>query len=121
MKLFIVGCGQCGNRIADEFARVNVKARVQRGIDIATGVLAVNTDIADLNGLTYIKRGYLNRVVIGGHRTSGHGVGKINELGAEVAREDGDKVLEAVRSTQNFSETDALERADLTTPTPLST
>ena len=107
MKLFIIGCGQCGGRIADEFTRLNAKARVQRGIDIATGTVAVNTDIADLNGLSFIKRDYLHRVVIGRQRTSGHGVGKINELGAEVAREDGDKVLESVRAARQFGETDA--------------
>jgi len=107
MKLFVIGCGQCGGRIADEFTRLNVKAHVQRGIDIATATVAVNTDIADLNGLSFIKRDYQHRVVIGGQRTSGHGVGKINELGAEVAREDGDKVLESIRAAQKFAETDA--------------
>jgi len=107
LKLFIIGCGQCGGRIADEFARLNVKAHVQRGIDIATNTLAVNTDIADLSGLSFIKRNYQHRIVIGGQKTSGHGVGKINELGAEVAREDGDKVLEAVRASPKFAETDA--------------
>ena len=107
MKLLIIGCGQCGGRIADEFARLNVKARVQRGIDLVTNALAVNTDIADLSGLSFIKRNYQHRIVIGGQKTSGHGVGKINELGAEVAREDSDKVLESVRDTPNFAETDA--------------
>ena len=107
MKLFVIGCGQCGGRIADEFARLNVKSRVQRGIEIVTNALAVNTDIADLSGLSFIKRNYQHRIVIGGQKTSGHGVGKINELGAEVAREDSDKVLESVRDTQNFAETDA--------------
>ena len=107
MKLFVIGCGQCGGRIADEFARLNVKARVQRGIDLVTNALAVNTDIADLSGLSFIKRNYQHRIVIGGQKTSGHGVGKINELGAEVAREDGDKVLESVRATPKFAETDA--------------
>lgn len=107
MKLFVIGCGQCGGRLVDEFARVNVKARVQRGIEITSGTVAVNTDIADLSGLTHIKRDYQHRVVIGSQRTSGHGVGKINELGAEVARDDIDKVLEAVRSSRQFAETDA--------------
>lgn len=107
MKLFVIGCGQCGNRIADQFARLNIKARVQRGMETCTGVLAVNTDVADLNGLSYIRRGYQYRIVIGGQRTSGHGVGKINELGAEVAREDHDKVLDSVISTAKLAETDA--------------
>ena len=34
MKLLVIGCGQCGGRVADEFARLNKKARSQRGIDI---------------------------------------------------------------------------------------
>jgi cell division GTPase FtsZ len=107
MKLLVIGCGQCGGRIADEFARINVKARVQRGIDIITGAIAVNTDVADLSGLHHIKRDFLHRVVIGGQKTSGHGVGKINELGAEIAREDADKVFEAIRNTSNMVEADA--------------
>lgn len=107
MKLVVVGFGQCGGRIADEFARLNKKARSQRGIEIITGVYAVNTDAADLSGLTSIKRGYEHRILIGGRKTGGHGVGKINELGAEIAREDADKVIDAVRTSKRFFETDA--------------
>ncbi len=107
MKLLVIGCGQCGGRIADEFARLNARARAQRGIDIITNSLAVNTDIADLTGLSFIKPDYLHRILIGGQKTGGHGVGKINELGAEIAREDGDKILEGIRTTRHFQETDA--------------
>jgi cell division GTPase FtsZ len=107
MKLIVVGFGQCGGRIADEFARLNRKARGQRGIDIITSAYAVNTDVADLSGLTGIKPDYQHRILIGGRKTGGHGVGKINELGAEIAREDGDKVIETVRTSKRFSEADA--------------
>jgi len=107
MKLVVVGFGQCGGRIADEFSKLNKKARHQRGIEIITGAFAVNTDAADLSGLTSIKRGYQNRILIGGRKTGGHGVGKINELGAEIAREDADKIIDAVRTTKRFFETDA--------------
>ena len=107
MKLLVIGCGQCGGRIADEFARLNRIARIQRGIDGITNVLAVNTDIADLSGLLYIKSDYKHRILIGAKKTSGHGVGKINEIGADIAREDGDKVIESIRTTKQFSETDA--------------
>ncbi|MFC1918946.1 tubulin/FtsZ family protein [Chloroflexota bacterium] len=107
MKLVVIGLGQCGGRIADEFARLNKKARTQRGIEIVTGAFAVNTDAADLSGLTTIKRDYQHRILIGGRKTGGHGVGKINELGAQVAREDADKVIDAIRTTKNFYETDA--------------
>ncbi len=107
MKLLVIGCGQCGGRIADEFARLNRKARAQRGIEIITNALAVNTDIADLTGLSFIKPDYQHRILIGGQKTGGHGVGKINELGAEIAKENGDKILEALRTTRHFHETDA--------------
>ncbi len=107
MKLIVVGFGQCGGRIADEFARLNRKARVQRKIDIITGVFAVNTDVADLSGLTGVKPDYQHRILIGGRKTGGHGVGKINELGAEIARDDGDKVIETIRTSKRFSEADA--------------
>ena len=107
MKLLVIGCGQCGGRIADEFARQSMQAHAQRGIDILTGALAINTDTADLSGLAYIKPDFQHRILIGGQKTRGHGVGKVNELGAEIAREDGDKVLEAIRAVERFSETDA--------------
>src|SRR4030067_2026214 len=107
MKLVVIGFGQCGGRIADEFARVNLKALSTRGLNIITGAFAVNTDIADLSGLHAIKADYEHRILIGSRKTGGHGVGKINELGAEIAREDADKVVETVRTTKQFSETDA--------------
>jgi len=107
MKLIVMGLGQCGSQIADEFARMGGRARTQRGIDIITGAFAVNTDAADLSALRTIKPDYQHRILIGGRKTSGHGVGKINELGAEVAKEDGDKVIDSIRTTRHFFETDA--------------
>ena len=107
MKLVVIGFGQCGGRIADSFARLNNRARSRRGIEIITGAFAVNTDAADLSGLSTIKSDYQHRVLIGGRKTGGHGVGKINELGAEVAREDADKVIDAIRTARHFFESDA--------------
>ena len=107
MKLVVVGFGQCGGRVADEFSKLNKKARSRRGIEIITGTYAVNTDAADLSGLTSIRKDYQHRILIGSRKTGGHGVGKINELGAEIAREDGDKIIDAIRTTKRFFETDA--------------
>jgi len=107
MKLLVIGFGQCGGRIADEFSRLNKRARRQRGIEITPGVFAVNTDAADLSGLTSIRADYRHRILIGSRKTHGHGVGKINELGADIAREDADKVIDAVRSAKRFFECDA--------------
>ena len=106
MKLVVIGLGQCGSRIADEFARLNKQALSQRETQICPGVFAINTDAADLSGLRTIKADYQHRILIGGRKTGGHGVGKINEVGAEIAREDADKVVDALRSTKNFYETD---------------
>ncbi|MFC1907862.1 tubulin/FtsZ family protein [Chloroflexota bacterium] len=107
MKLLVIGLGQCGGRIADEFARLGMRARIQRKINIITGAFAVNTDVADLTGLYSIRSDYRHRILIGGKKTSGHGVGKINELGAEIAREDSDKIIDAIKTTAQFPETDA--------------
>ena len=102
-----MGLGQCGGRIADRFAWLNKRAQVVRKLDVIADIFAINTDIADLSGLSNIKADYKHRIVVGGQKTGGHGVGKISELGAEIAREDGDKIIDAVRSSERFPETDA--------------
>jgi cell division GTPase FtsZ len=107
LKLLVIGCGQCGGRIADEFARRDKRARTQRSSEIITETLAVNTDVADLSGLSYIKADHRHRILIGSRKSGGHGVGKINELGAEIAREEGERVLEGVARAQQRSDTDA--------------
>lgn len=108
MKILVVGFGQCGGRIADEFNQLNNRARSRRRIEIVTGAFAVNTDTADLSGLSSIKADYKHRILIGGEKTRGHGVAKLNEIGAEIAREDADKVIDAIRDVKRFYETDAI-------------
>jgi len=107
MKIVVVGFGQCGGRIADEFERLNRRARSLRGIDIIVDSFAVNTDSTDLAGLHSIKPSYQHRILIGAGTTHGHGVAKISEVGAEIAKEDADKVLDAMRGARQFFETDA--------------
>jgi len=107
MKLLVIGLGQCGGRIADRLARLNKRARALRGIDIIADAFAVNTDVADLSGLRTVKADYKHRILIGGQRTNGHGVGKISELGAEIAREETDKIVDSLRATDRFYDTDA--------------
>lgn len=107
MKLAVIGLGQCGCRIADHFARLNIKAHAERKVTISPIVIGVNTDQADLTGLRFIKKDYMHRILIGLRQTLGHGVGKINELGAELAREDGDKVMDAMKTEPRFYETHA--------------
>jgi cell division GTPase FtsZ len=107
VKLMVIGFGQCGNRIADEFARLGKLAQSKRGANIITGALAVDTDTSALSGLSTIKTHHDKRIAIGEAKTRGHGVGKRRELGAEIAKEEGFKIIDAVRQTKRFSETDA--------------
>ena len=106
MKLVVIGLGQGGSRVADEFAHLNSRAKSERKIEITPGVFAVNTDAADLSGLRYIGTSYQSRILIGGRKAGGHGVGKINEMGAEIAKADGDKVIDAIRTAKRFYESD---------------
>jgi len=107
MKLVVIGLGQGGSRVADEFAHLNKRAKSERKIEITPGIFAVNTDAADLSGLRYIGTNYQSRILIGGRKAGGHGVGKINEMGAEIAKADGDKVIDAIRTAKRFYESDA--------------
>ena len=78
-----------------------------RRMDIIADAFAVNTDVADLSGLRTIRSDYKHRILVGGQRTNGHGVGKVSELGAEIAREDADKVIDAIRTAENLYDIDA--------------
>jgi len=102
MRLLVIGLGQCGARIADEFVQLNKRSQSHWGISVVTGTFAVNTDQTDLTGLSHIGSDYMHRILIGGRKTWGHGVGKVNEMGAELAREDGDKVIDAIRTAPDF-------------------
>jgi len=107
MKLVVIGMGQCGGRIADEFARLSKRAHSLRGIDIIVDSFAVNTDSTDLVGIHTISADYRHMILIGVGTTHGHGVAKMNEIGAEIAKEDADKVLDAVKSAKQLYESDA--------------
>ncbi|MBI2831943.1 MAG: cell division protein FtsZ [Chloroflexi bacterium] len=107
MKISVVGCGQCGGKVADAFNQLNNEALFYRRLEVITDVIAVNTDVADLDSLTSIKKDAGHRILIGSRKTGSHGVGKINEVGAELALRDGDKVIDAIRSSKHFHEADA--------------
>jgi len=108
MKLVVIGIGQCGGRVADRFSRLEAMARRQRKMSIISDAFAVNTDTADLSGLSSIKSDYNHRVLIGNRKIGGHGVGKKNGVGAKVATEHSEKVIGALRSEAGIYEADAL-------------
>ena len=76
MKLAVIGLGQCGGNIADQFYSVNNYARsiLNRRIEILTDAFAINTDGTDLGGFKNIPRDINHRILIGSISTFGHGV-----------------------------------------------
>ncbi|MDD4230816.1 MAG: tubulin/FtsZ family protein [Dehalococcoidales bacterium] len=107
MKLVVIGIGQCGGRIADEFARIQARAMEFRRLEIILDTFAVNTDAADMASIRSIRNDYQHKILAGAGKTRGHGVAKISEMGAEIIRADSDKIIDAMRSTPRFYEADA--------------
>ena len=108
MKLTVIGFGRCGGQVADAFARLNKRARRQRGVDIVVDAFAVNSGETDLAGIRDIKSDYNHRILLGSTKTRGHSAAKLSELGAQIAREDQDKVVTALRSSKHFADADAI-------------
>ncbi len=106
MKMMVIGIGQCGNRIADEFSALGDRARRERGARVITDAFAFDTDSAALRGLQNISSKD-RRITLGELRTRGHGTGGINTLGGQVAREEGYKLVDLLRQGKRLDETDA--------------
>ncbi|MXV64402.1 cell division protein [Natronorubrum sp. JWXQ-INN-674] len=90
MKLALIGFGQAGGKVVDQF--LTYDGAIDGGF--VESAIAVNTATTDLQGLEHVPRE--NRVLIGQARVNGHGVGADNELGAEIAEADVDEVQHAI-------------------------
>ena len=108
MNIQVIGIGQCGARLADEFYRQHIRAKNKRGLNIVNGAYAVSTDMEDLVGLTDIATDYKHRMLIAADSLHGLGVKGDNALGARVMQEHADVVLEEIRQAKRFFETDAV-------------
>ncbi len=82
MRLFVIGYGQAGGRIAESFVEYAKKT----GQDFVIRALVINTARSDLIGLTTISKE--DRLLVGESLTKGHGIGADNELGAKVATDE---------------------------------
>jgi len=82
MKVFVIGFGQAGGKIADMF----MKFEKERRMGCIVRALAINTARSDLKGLKHIPME--DRLLIGEAIAKGHGIGANNELGARVAMEE---------------------------------
>ncbi|WP_222919003.1 tubulin/FtsZ family protein [Natrinema sp. SYSU A 869] len=79
MKLALIGFGQAGGKVVDEFLAFD--DAIDGGF--VESAVAVNSATTDLKGLEHVSEE--NRILIGQARVKGHGVGADNELGAEIA------------------------------------
>ncbi len=89
MRFFAIGFGQAGGKILDLFVE-NEKLRGSNTLK----AIAINTARTDLMGLRHIPP--KNRILIGQTTVKGHGVGTDNKLGAKIAQEEIDTVLNAI-------------------------
>ncbi|MCW3134879.1 MAG: tubulin/FtsZ family protein [Methanophagales archaeon] len=82
MRVFVIGYGQAGGRIADAF----LEFAKRTGQNFIIRALAINTAKSDLIGIKNIPME--DRLLIGESLTKGHGIGADNELGAKVATDE---------------------------------
>jgi cell division GTPase FtsZ len=110
MKIVVIGFGQCGCNIADQFYAINAHAKstFSRQIEILTDAFAVNTDEADLGGFKHIPTDRHHRIVIGGVRTFGHGVGKKNVDAAKIIKEGHSVITDNILDSKKFHESDGI-------------
>lgn len=89
MKFFAIGFGQAGGKILDIFLE---REKMVGSMSIKS--LAVNTARTDLMGLKNVPKDC--RLLIGQTFVKGHGVGTDNKLGAKIAQEEVDTILNAI-------------------------
>ncbi len=90
MRFFIIGFGQAGGKILDLF----IENEKRRGSNIRMRWLAVNTARTDLMGLKHVP--IQDRILIGQTVVKGHGVGTDNKLGAKIAQDEIETILNAI-------------------------
>ena len=118
MKLVVVGAGQGGSNIADEFVVLgkwvwkNRHVRIFTGGEndpISRGVFAVNLGAGDLYGLKHIPHTEDHTILLGTtDEFRGRGAGKVNADGAEQARRDGKKIVATIREHGDVPTADAI-------------
>ena len=118
MKLVIVGAGQGGSNIADEFVGLgkwvwkNRRIRIFTGSDedpISKGVFAVNLGAGDLYSLQNIPQTDDHTILLGTtDEFRGRGAGKVNADGAEQARRGGHKIISTIRDHGDVAAADAM-------------
>ncbi len=103
MKIMVIGIGDCGCKLAREFAELNRMARSERRVNIINSVYAVNNDQALLTELTRPGWEWFKPVPIRGTVDLDD---KSTESGAKLMRQESERVMLAMR-LGTFINTDA--------------
>jgi len=90
MKLALIGVGQAGGKVVDEFLAYDART----GADVVRGDRCQHGE-SGFTGLDRLPED--RRILIGQARVKGHGVGADNEMGAEIAEEDIDEIQGGAR------------------------
>lgn len=90
MRFFVIGFGQAGGKILDMF----IENEKKRGSNIRMRWLAINSARTDLMGLKHVP--VQDRILIGQTVVKGHGVGTDNKLGAKIAQDEIETILNAI-------------------------
>ena len=118
MKLVIVGAGQGGSNIADEFVAMgkwvwkNRRIRIFTGDDedlLSKGDFAVNLRAGDLDGINHITQTDDHTILLGTtDEFRGRGAGKVNADGAEQSRRGAHKIVSTIRDNGDVPSADAM-------------
>ena len=92
MKLALIGVGQAGGTIVDQFAQHDAELEQP----IVADAMVVNTSKSDLAALRYLPRE--RRLLIGQAEVDGHGVGTDNKLATQLMTEDISEVTTLLNS-----------------------
>jgi len=90
MKTLIIGLGQAGGKVADAFIADDRASHIPHTFE----AIAVNTAVSDLLGLKNIKEE--DKVLIGETVVKGHGVGADNKMGAQIAEDEIEIILNKI-------------------------
>jgi len=102
MKLLVIGVGKSGSRIADQFAQLNKKARVERSVSILTSAYATCNDRDSLAGLVSRETDFLYRLFIGSINPGTENATTSNEVAPEVLQAESDRILSTIRRGEYF-------------------
>lgn len=118
MHLIVMGVGEGGSNVADEFAKMGEWAWINRRIRLFSGsgedainqgVFSINLGTGDLFKLKHIDDSVNHCIAIGSYgEFHGSGAGKDNMVGALQARDARDKILSTIRDHGRQASADAI-------------